>query len=95
MRWPSKDPDDYMQPSRWETDPPRWLARRRGLPVPDPTPYWMNLCATFGGFIAGGVFGEALGGDAMMCAWLGTFLAQGAVQLGWRIKHRRTNRPTA
>lgn len=89
MPWPSKDPNDYMQPSRWDTQPPRWLARMRGLPVPEPTSFWMNLCASFGGFIAGGVLGEALGKDAMACAWLGTVLAQGAVQLGWHMKHRR------
>lgn len=89
MRWPSKDPDDYTQPSRWDAQPPRWLARMRCLPVPDPTSFWMNLCATFGGFIAGGVLGEAFGKDAMTWAWLGTVLAQGTVQLGWRLKHRR------
>jgi hypothetical protein len=96
VRWPSKDPDDYSQPGRWETEPPRWVARRRGLPVPDPTSYWMNLCATFGGFIAGGVLGEALDKDATTCALLGSFLAQSAVQLGWRLTHRRRGKtPTA
>ena len=95
MRWPSKDPDDYMQPSRWDVQPPRWVARMRGLPVPDPTPFWINLCAGFGGLIAGGVLGEALGRDAMWSALLGTYVAQGVVQLGWRIKHRRSGEPTA
>ena len=88
MAWPSKNPDDYVQPSRWDTEPPRWVARMRGLPTPDPTPFWMNLCATLGGFIAGGVLGETLGKDALTSAALGTFLAQSAVQLGWRMKHR-------
>ncbi|HEV7772837.1 MAG TPA: hypothetical protein VGO48_06065 [Conexibacter sp.] len=89
MRWPSKDPNDYAKPGRWETDPPRWLAKRRGLPVPDPTPFWMNLCATFGGLIGGGMLGEALGEDATAWALLGTVLAQSAVAVGWRMTHRR------
>lgn len=95
MPWPSKNPDDYVQPSRWDSHPPRWLARMRGLPVPDPTPFWMNLCGTFGGFIAGGLLGEALGKDAMTCAWLGTVLVQGSVQLGWRLKHHRSSGQSA
>jgi hypothetical protein len=89
MPWPSKNPDDYMQPSRWDVHPPRWVAKMRGLPAPDPTPFWMNLCGMFVGLIAGGVLGEALGKEAMTCALLGMFVAQSVVQLGWRLKHRR------
>lgn len=95
MRWPSKDPDDYMQPARWDVQPPHWVARRRGLPIPDPTPFWMNLYAMLGGLVAGGVLGEALYRDAIAGAWLGTLLAQSAVQLGWRLKHRRGDAPPA
>ena len=92
VRWPSKDPDDYMQPGRWETDPPRWVARLRGQPTPDPTPFWINLCASFGGFVAGGVIGEAVGSVALTGAGLGTILAQLAVAAGWRLKHRAQRR---
>ena len=89
MGWPSKDPDDYMQPSRWDVQPPRWVARMRGLPVPDPTPFWMSSCASMGGLIAGGVVGEALGRDPFPVALATSVLAQTAVDVGWRVKHRR------
>lgn len=88
MRWPSKDPDDYTQRGRWDTDPPRWLARLRGIEGPEPAPYLLSVGAGVSGFIVGGVAGEALAGTPLLPALLLGLAARAAAEAGWRVRRR-------
>ena len=53
MPWPSKDPEDYMAPARWDDDPPGWLARLRGKPHPDPVPLPLMIAVLVVGLAIG------------------------------------------
>jgi hypothetical protein len=95
MRWPpSKDPEDYRTPGRWENrQPPQWISR---LPRPLAwlfrrwgAPYHYSLLAGFAGLVVGAAVGGLLSWDAGVSALVGAFIAQAGIEVWWWRRERR------
>jgi hypothetical protein len=90
MRWPSRDPEDYMTRGHWEDDPPAWLARLRGTTNPDRPPWRLVASATLAGVAAGALIEAVEGsGASQMLPFLVALLARTLLDAAWWLTRKR------